>query len=709
MKKGTLITNGKNSGAPNDARKGTELLSLYLSGLDCAACAEKIESALMRYKGVKNVTIYLSTKRIEVLFDPPVISKKKILDAIAGLGFKVPGREALTDVNGWAFELFRIGAVLLLIILSYSVKKLTVFGVTADLFSLLAITIGGYPLIRHALADLMQKAITADVFMALGVVAAAATGEFRSAAIIALFMLIAELLDSFTMERSRGAIKELIDMAPKTARVKRGDAEVEMPVDEVMCGDIAVIRPGEKIPVEGVIISGRSAVNQSPITGESLPVEKKEGDQVYAATINHLGIFFVKVTHIGADTTYSRIIKLVEEAESSKAGVQKIADRFASYFTPAILAIAVLVFLLTWKISNAIAVLVVACPCTVAIATPLAMVASIGKAAKKGIVIKGGRYLETLAKVDTLVMDKTGTLTLGDPVVTDIKGFSGYSNEKVMAYTAAAERYSEHPLARAIIKKASEMKVAMPEPDHCTVVPGLGIEAGLDGTTILLGSREILFNRNVSIAEDVERYIREMEDEGKTVLLLAHDNEICGVISIADVIREGTVEAIADLKSMGFTDPIMMTGDNERTAKVIASLLGIKKVMARLLPEDKVKEIKELASQGKYILMIGDGINDAPALAQAHVGIAMGVAGSGAAIEASDVALMRDEWKQVPEAVRIGRDTLRIIKQNLAAGVLFNVVGISLASAGIISPAMAAVAHVMPDVLVFLNTSRLLK
>ncbi len=696
----------------------TQLLSIEVGGLDCAACAEKIERTLMRYEGVHGVAIYLSTMKIEVRFDPSATTEKKILDAIDGLGFKVPPNDAgsgkawterLIAEHTWMFELSRIGIVFFLIILSYIRKKETVLGVTADLVSIVAIAIGGYPLIRHAFADLREKAITADVFMALGLSAAAAIGEFRSAAIIAFFMLIAELLDSFTLERSRGAIKELIGMAPKTARVKRGDTEVEIPVDEVTPGDIAVIRPGEKIPVEGVIISGKSAVNQSPITGESLPVEKKEGDHVYAATINHLGILFVKVTHTGADTTYSRIIRLVEEAESSKSRVQKVADRFALYFTPSILAIAVLVFLLTWKITNAIAVVVVACPCTVAIATPLAMVASMGKAAKKGIIIKGGLYLETLAKVDTLVMDKTGTLTLGDPVVTDIKGFGGYNDDRVMAYTAAAERYSEHPLARAIIKKASEMNIAVPEPDHCSVVPGMGIEAGIEGASILLGSREILFSRKVLISKDIEHYIRDREDEGKTVLIVAHDNTVCGVISIADVIREGTVEAINDLKRLGFDDPIMMTGDNERTAQVIASTLGIKNVMARLLPEDKVKKIKELASQGKIILMIGDGINDAPALAQAHVGVAMGAMGSGAAIEASDVALMRDEWKQVPEAVRIGRDTLRVIRQNLTAGILFNIVGISLASAGILSPAMAAVAHVMPDVLVFMNSSRLLK
>ncbi|MEW6117933.1 MAG: cation-translocating P-type ATPase [Nitrospirota bacterium] len=694
-----------------------KVLSLQVGGLDCASCAEKAEKALMRHNGVKSVTIYLSTRKIDIRFDPSVINEKSIISSITGLGFKIaseekaPGQKTFLErllTHEWSFELTRIGVVLLLLLLSYTALSERFFKIPFDLFSILAVLIGGYPLVRHAVADLREKAITADVFMSLGVIASTAIGEIRSAGIIAFFMLIAELLDSFTMERSRKAIKELIELAPKTARVKRGNYEVEVPVEEVRRGDVVVVKAGEKIPVEGIIISGRGSVNQAPITGESIPVEKREGDQVYAATINQLGILFIKVTHTGEDTTYARIIKLVEEAESSKAKVQRVADRFAAYFTPAILTIAVLVFIATRNITYSIAVLVVACPCTVAIATPLAMVASMGKAAKRGIIIKGGLHLESLAKVDTLVMDKTGTLTLGDPIVTEVKGF-GCSNEKILAYAAGAERYSEHPLAKAILKKAVDMGIEAPDPDDYKVIPGKGIEAVIEGERIVLGSRELLRDKDIMITPEVEGYLETKEAEGNTVLLLAHKNVICGAISVADIIREGTIEAIDELKGLGFADPIMLTGDNPRTAQVIASTLGIKKFMAQLLPEDKVARVRELAAAGKYVLMIGDGINDAPALAQAHVGIAMGAVGSGAAIEASHVALMRDEWKQIPEAVRIGRNTFKVIKQNLTLGILFNVVGISLASVGILSPAMAAVAHVMPDVLVFLNSSRLLR
>ena len=688
-------------------------LSLTVKGLDCAACAEKIEKALMRHEGIKGITVYLGAEKADIQFDQSIIKEKSIIDTINGLGYKVLTEKEETSKrfffakNEWTFDLLRIGFVFLLIVLSLTgiTKRLS----PIDIFSIVAIAVGGYPLIKHAYIDLKSKAVTADVFMALGVVAATAIGEFRSAAIIAFFMLIAEFLDSFTMEKARKAIKDLVDMAPKTARVKRGDIEVEIPVEEVKKGDIVVVKPGEKIPVEGIIISGRGAINQAPITGESIPVEKKEGDVVYAATINQLGVLFIKVTHTGQDTTYARIIKLVEEAEASKAPVQRIADKFAAYFTPAILAIAALTFLITWKITNAIAVIVVACPCTVAIATPLAVVASMGKAAKRGIIIKGGRYLEALAKVDTIVMDKTGTVTMGDPAVTDIKGFAEHDDKEIISCAAGVERYSEHPLAKAIIKKASDLGITVPEPEEYRIVPGMGIEATVNGKRIILGSRDMLRNKNIVPSEGVEKYILEKEEEGKTALLLSHDDIVCGVICVADIVREGSIEAINSLKNLGFDEPIMLTGDNPRTANAIASSLGIKNVMAQLLPEEKVNKIKELISIGRSVLMVGDGINDAPALAQAHVGIAMGAVGSDAAIEASDVALMRDEWKQIPEAVMIGRKTFSIIKQNLALGITFNLVGITLASTGILSPAMAAVAHVMPDVLVFLNSSRLLK
>ncbi|MFA5353762.1 MAG: cation-translocating P-type ATPase [Thermodesulfovibrionales bacterium] len=688
--------------------------SLQVKGLDCAACAEKIEKALMRHEGVEGVTVYLGAERVDVRYAPARVDEKDIAKIVRELGYKVLTKEE-PEVKplgerlfGPRFEGIRMGFVLSLIILSIP-QVSAVFGVRSDGFSVAALVIGGYPLIRRALLDLKEKAVTAEVFMTIGVVASTLIGEFRSAAIIALFMLISEFIDSFTMDRSRRAIRELVDMAPRTARVRRAGGEEVIPIEEVQKGDIVVVRPGEKIPAEGIIASGRGSVNQAPITGESIPVEKGEGDPVYAATVNQLGVLFVRVTHTGEDTTYARIIRLVEEAESSKAPVQRIADKFAAYFTPAILSIGFFTFIITGSLTNAIAVLVVACPCTVAIATPLAVVAGMGRAAKRGIIIKGGRYLEALAKVDTIVMDKTGTVTMGDPVVTEIRGFSGHTEGEMISLAASLERYSEHPLAKAIMKKAAAMGGAVSEAEEYQVVPGKGIQAVVDGKSIMLGSKEMLLCSDVALCAEVEEYTHRREEEGKTSLLLSVDSQISGVISVMDIIREGTREAIEELRGLGFERPLMLTGDNPRAAAAIASSLGIRDVMSQLLPEDKVRKIRDLASEGRKVLMVGDGINDAPALAQAHVGIAMGAVGSDAAIEAADVALMRDEWGQIPEAIRIGRGTFSIIRQNLALGIVFNLIGISLASSGVLSPAMAAVAHVVPDVIVFLNSSRLMR
>jgi len=679
---------------------------IRVKGLDCASCVEKIEKMLLREKGIESVRVFLGTQKVEVTFQPAIISRERIQRDIKDLGYDIVPNDR-EENRGSISPLWRMGVVLSLIVMSLTDLSAGFF--SFDSFSFAAIIIGGYPLFRRAIRDLLRRNVTAEVFMALGVVSAAAIGEFRSAAIIAFFMLISSYIDSFTMEKSRRAIRELIDLAPRMARVRRGDEEVEVPVEAVRKGEIVVVRPGEKVPVEGIVVSGRGAVNEASITGESLPVEKKSGDSVYAATINQAGVLFVRVLHTGEDTTYARIIRLVEEAEAAKAPVQKIADKFAAYFTPTILLIAGATYVITGEIRNAIAVIVVACPCSVAIATPLAVVASMGTAARKGIIIKGGRYLEALAKVNTLVVDKTGTLTLGDPVVTDIEGFGATSRDEVLALAASVEKYSEHPFANAIMQEASRKAMKIPEPDKSQVLPGMGVVATVNRTVMVLGNRKLMAQRGIILSAEVETYCGAREEEGKTVLLLAGEGKISGAISVSDIIRDGTMEAIQRLRSLGFDEPIMMTGDTLRTALTVASRLGIRKVMAGLLPRDKVERIRNLVTEGNRVVMVGDGINDAPALALAHVGIAMGAVGSDAAIEAADIALMRDDWKQVPQAIEIGRHTFGIIRQNLAIGIIFNLTGIGLASTGILSPTAAAVAHIMPDVLVFLNSSRLLR
>ena len=603
-------------------------------------------------------------------------------------------------------EISLIVIVGLAILISWSRILLNLFPL--DIAGLLAALFGGLPLFKRAYLDLKARSVTAEVAMTVGMIAALSIGEFLSAAVIAFFMLIAELLDEFTMSKGRSAIRELMGMSPKKAVVRRNGAEVEVNIGEVKLGDIVIVKSGERIPVDGAIVAGQASVNQAPITGESMPVEKGVDDEVFTGTINELGLIQVKATKVGTDTTLARIIELVEDAERSKAPIQRTADRFATYFVPVVLAIAFLAFIATRNVNSSIAVVVVACPCAIVLATPLAVVASVGKAAKKGVIVKGGIYLEELGQIDTVAFDKTGTLTTGEPVVTDVEGFDGHDKSEVIALAATAEKHSEHPLAKAILRKAQDYGVEISEHQDCQVMRGKGIVATCNGQTLIIGRRELLNERGIRIPPRVESYMVQEEENGKTAMLVAHDDKVCGVISVSDILRKDAVAALKQLKARGIR-LVMLTGDNQRTAQAIAKQVGINEVFAEMLPEEKVDVVKELVKKGSKVAMVGDGINDAPALAQASVGIAMGAAGTDVAIEAADVALMTDDLARIPEAIEIGDKAFKVIKQNIATSIVFNVVGITLASMGILSPTLAAAAHALPDFILFLNSSRLIR
>lgn len=685
--------------------------SFNIVGMDCATCAEKIKKHLSSIDGVQKVDVFLSTSTVRITFNRKKITRSQIVKKIANLGYKVTLEEKTIPAKYHFFSkhlsLFLIILSSLFIIIGY-IKPNGIYTIKFNgVFDLIAVVIGGVPLLYQAFKDLKNRTITAEVFMTIGVLASVATGELKSAALIALFMLISDFLDSFTMNKSRQAVKELIESAPKTANVKKDEVVKEVPISEVKKDDIIIVKSGEKIPVEGIVVDGHGIVNQSIITGEPVPVEKKVGDTVYAATINELGILLVRVGNVGDDTAYGRIIKLIQEAESSKAPVQKIADNFAKYFTPAIIFLAVATYLFSHNLKNAIAVIVVSCPCAIAIATPLAFIAGIGKAAKNGIIIKGGKYLESLAKIDTIVMDKTGTLTIGDPNVTEVKSYNNFTVQEVITYAAAAERYSEHPLAKAILKMA--YNVAYIEPKDYKIIPGLGISMTIYGKKVLLGSKETLKTMKIEYPDSLTRYIETLEEKGETVLVLLVDNKLAGTISVFDTLKEGTKEVMDEFGKLNIQNTIILTGDNEKAAKTIAETLKIKHFFANLKPEDKVGIIKGLMKKGRKVLMIGDGINDAPALAQANVGIALGALGADLAIETADVVIMNDDWNQIPQAIKISRKTTKIIKENLALSITFNVIGIFLSAIGFLSPSLAAIAHIVPDVLVFINTSRIIR
>jgi heavy metal translocating P-type ATPase len=676
--------------------------TLHIEGMDCSDCARNIEKNLAKLEGVISAEISFSTQTLSVIYDTDKTGIKEIEKKIRQLGCKVAKQEKKKP---------RLEPLLLLVV--GTAILLSWFKVVPTFFSLniaaiIATVVSGVPIFISAIRALWARSVTAEVAMATGMLASVAIGQYISAAVIGFFMLFAELIDEFTTEKSRGAISKLVRMTPKTAVVKRDGEEVTVGINDVRHGDVVLVKSGEMIPVDGVVVEGHGSVNQAPITGESIPVEKNVHDNVFAGSIFQLGTLQIKVTKVGRDTTLGRIIKLVEEAETKKAPIQKMADRFASRFIPIVFLAAALTFIFTRNITHSIAVIIVACPCAVALATPLAVIAGIGNAAERGIIIKGGIYLEELGKVDTVVVDKTGTMTIGEPRVVNVVSLDKHDRKEIIALAAMAEKHSEHPLASAIMRQAEEYEIKPDKNDHCEILPGKGIVADCDGQMIYLGSRELLNEKNIVIPNNAEPFIKMEEDQGRTALLVAHDNKLCGVISVADVVREEAKKAVEELKQRGMKI-VMLTGDNPRTAKAVARQIGIDSIFGEMLPDEKVNKVKELVGQGRKVVMVGDGINDAPALAEASVGIAMGIAGTDAAIEAADVALMTDDLTKIDNAIKIGRRTFGVIKQNLLASIIFNVVGISLASIGILSPLMAAIAHTLPDFVLFLNSSRLLR
>jgi Cd2+/Zn2+-exporting ATPase/Cu+-exporting ATPase len=515
-------------------------------------------------------------------------------------------------------------------------------------------------------------------------------------------MRVGEYVENFTTESARRAVKELTAITPQTARVERDGKEMEVPVGEVGIGEIIVVRPGEKIPVDGEVVSGQGTIDQAAITGESMPVEVSNGSHVFAATIAKLGSLRVKTLRVGADTTFGRVVKLVEEAEANRADVQRFADKFSAYYLPIVAGIAALTFLISRNPLSTAAVLVVACSCSIALATPVAMLASIGRSARRGLLIKGGKYLETLARADILLVDKTGTLTLGRPQITDVIPLNGLSASDVLALAASAERYSEHPLAEAVRDAAHQQNIALSDPKNFESIPGMGIRAEVKGNLVTIGNRRL-----IPSAEALP-VTKQLEERGKTLLFLSRDDELTAILAASDTLRAEVPSALGELQALGIKRIELLTGDNERTAAALAEKLGVA-YRSNLLPENKIEIVKEYQARGHTVVMIGDGVNDAPALAQANIGIAMSGAGTDIAIEAAHITLMREDWALVPEVIRIAQRTMSIIRMNLVFTAVYNVIGLTLAAFGFLPPVLAAAAQSLPDIGILTNSARLLQ
>ena len=693
----------------------TQRLELTVPELDCADEARQIEGALGRMDGVLDVQTAVGARRVLVSFDPEAVRPQAIEETIRGLGMTVsdtPGpagrRRSLPDALGWAF----VSIVALLTLAGLVAERVGIVDAAVERIpawlAVAAVLAGGYPIFGNVIRAIRRRAVTSHALMTLGIVGALAVGQYAAAAVIVFFMRLADFIEGYTTERSRHAIEELLKLAPDTARVERDGRDVEVPAEQVRPGEVVLIKSGDRIPVDGVVVDGRAAVNQAAITGESVPVEKEPGAEVFAATMCDRGALRVRVEKVGKDTTFGQILRLVEQAEANKAPVQRFADRVTAYYIPVVIAIALATYAFSGNPTAAVATVLVACSCAIAMATPTTVLAAVGWAARRGIVVKGGRYLEALAKVDVLVMDKTGTVTVGRPEVTDVLSVGGATEESLLAAAASLEQRSEHPLADGIVRAVEKAGLVLESPTRFEVHPGEGVTGELGGEGVICGTERLLARLGVEVPGAIRERVAALAREGKSLVLVARGGRLAGLVALADTLRPEVAAAVEQIRALGIRRVIMLTGDREPTAAAVAARLGIE-FEAELLPVEKIRAVERLQREGHVVAMVGDGINDAPALAQADVGVAMGVAGTDAAIEAAHVALMRDDWRMVPEAIALGRRAFRVIAQNLWFTVGYNAVGILLAATGWLPPVGAAAAQSLPDVLVMFNSARLLR
>ena len=736
--------------------KGMELVA-PVRGMHCAACVGKVERALTSVPGVDQASVNLATEQAKVSFDPARTSVEVLRAAVAAAGYELAeprpaagpadeAQDAEREVEQRAQRTrLIVGAVLSVPVLVGGMAHLLpwVPAILKAPWVLLALTTPvqfwvGWPFHRDFLHDLRYRSASMSTLVSVGTNAAyffsvavtlwphafpdhGAMTYYDVSAVVITLVVLGRWLEARARGKTSDAIRRLVSLAPRTARVVRDGVDVDVPTADVQVGDLVRIRPGERIPVDGTIVDGASTIDESMLTGESLPVEKRLDSKVFAGTVNRTGSFVFRAAHVGSETTLARIVKLVADAQGSRAPIQRLADRVAAIFVPIVLAIAAVTFLVWWAVgpepsalyalTRAVAVLVIACPCAMGLATPTAIMVATGRGAELGILVKSAAALEMLARVAAIVFDKTGTLTVGRLTVTDVIAAEGVGENEVLALAAAAEQGSEHPVGEAIVTRAKERGLALPPISEFTTVPGQGIDAMTADGRVLLGNRTLMDARGVEV-DALAAPARALAESGKTVVFLAHGGQALGALAVADALRAEAREIVGVLARRG-VDVLMLTGDARPTAEAIAAEAGIKRVLAEVLPQDKAREIEALKREGRTVAMVGDGINDAPALARADVGIAMG-SGTDVAIEAADVTLVRPDLRGVVAAIDLSRRTMRIIKENLVWAFGYNVVLIPVAAGALypiwgiqLSPILAGAAMAFSSVSVVTNSLRL--
>ncbi len=694
------------------------VLEFLLEGLSCADCAAKLERQIAALPGVQEAKLNFAAAKLTVYGD---VAEGAVIDEARRDGVKAIPADAYKEQTGGSFWQKNRRAVTsaiagLLLGLGWSLHYVLDMETAARAFYLACIVVGGFAVGRKALLSLSLLRLDMNVLMGVAVTGAILIGEWSEGATVAFLFSVSEALESYTMDKARNSIRRLMSLAPDSAVVVRDGQEIKLPVADIAVGDILVIRPGEKIAMDGVILSGASSINQSAITGESVPVDRHPGDEVFAGTMNGEGSLRVQVTKTVKDNTLSRIIHLVEEAQAQRAPFQTFVDRFAVVYTPVVIALAVfivtvppLVLSQPWEpwIYRGLALLVVACPCALVVSTPVAIVSAIGGSARHGVLIKGGVHLETLGQLKALAFDKTGTLTTGAPEVSQIISSPDINKNELLAMAAAVEHHSEHPLARAILRKATGENVSIPPAEDFKSFTGLGARALVNGREILLGSPRFLEQQGIAVGPWQEK-VSFLLAGVNTVVMVALDGAVAGCIALADRVRPQAAGTLTALKKLGLSPLVMLTGDNLETARAIARQTGVDHFQANLLPQDKVSAVKELREKTGFIGMVGDGINDTPALAVANTGIAMGGAGSDTALETADVVLMGDDLSKLPFAVSMGRAAIGIIKQNIFFSIGIKLLAVLLVFPGWLTLWLAILADMGATLLVTLNGIRLL-
>lgn len=735
--------------------------TISVGGMSCAVCVRRVEQTLAAMPGVNNVAVNLATEKAFLEFDSSKVTIEDFKSTIEEAGYEFRGADSdeLVDIEKEAREREFAGlkkrfigaAVLAAVIMMGSMQDM--FPILRDIpsqtmfYILFILTIpvlfwSGAPFFTNAWKAAKHKTTDMNTLVAVGTASAFIYSTlatflpglfsgaglevhvyFDSAAMIISLILLGKLLEARAKGRTSEAIKKLMELKPRTARVIKEGREIDLPVEMVKPGDLVIVRPGEKIPVDGLVEEGRSTVDESMLTGESMPVEKQAGSEVIGATINKTGAFKFKATRVGAESALAQIIKLVEDAQGSKAPIQRAADRVASVFVPVVMSLAVITFLvwyiagpqpsLTMAFLSFVSVMIIACPCAMGLATPTGIMVGTGKGAEYGVLIKGGESLETAHKISAVVFDKTGTLTRGKPQVTDVVALDSMPEEQLLALAGAAEKGSEHPLGEAVVLEAESRRLDLPAPEDFNAIPGRGVKARINGVDVLLGSARLLAEHGIQVG-DSEKISLDLADQGKTPVFVSVNNRASGVIAIADTLKANSTEVVKKLKQMGIK-VIMLTGDHRRTAEAIGKQVGADQVLSEVLPGEKAEQINLLQNQGRVVAMVGDGINDAPALARADIGIAIG-SGTDVAMEASDITLIRDDLDGVITAIELSRRTMRTIKQNLFWAFIYNSIGIPVAAGvlypffGILlSPVIASAAMAMSSVSVVSNSLRLKK